>query len=155
MSFARIRLIVAALAFVGWLAWLAVAVANKGTVQIVSTAQLTEATHVVVAEVKATDAGEPLTKAKVLKVIRGPADVPGEIDVERLDKAVTPLPVNDARRISAGEYVLPLVKTPFGWKVAGLPRSPGFEGASPDQPLVYPWTEDVRIQLRKLGVLKD
>ena len=157
MTFARIRLLVAALAFVGWLSYLAVAVWNKGTVQIVSTAQLTDASHVVVATVTADDAGNALPKVTILKVICAPANDPiaGEIEVERLDKAVTPLPVNGSRRISAGEYVIPLVKTPFGFRIAGLPRSPGFEGAILDQPIVYPWAEDVKIQLRKVGVLKD
>ena len=62
MSFARVKLIVAASAFVGWLAWLSVAVANKGTVQLVSTAQLTEATHIVLATVTADETGAALPK---------------------------------------------------------------------------------------------
>lgn len=157
MTFARLKLVLAALALVAWLAWLAVAVANKGTVQIVSTAQLTDASHVVVATVTADEAGNALPKVTITQVIRAPANDPiaGEIEIERLDKAVTPLPVNGSRRIAAGEYVLPLVKTPFGFRIAGLPRSPGFEGAILDQPIVYPWAEDVKIQLRKVGVLKD
>lgn len=157
MTFARLKLILAAAALIAWLAWLALAVANKGTVQIVSPAQLAAATHLVVATVKANDTGEVLTKVTVTRILRGPADDPiaGEIDIERLDKAVTPLPVNDSRRIAAGEYVIPLMKTPIGYRIAGLPRSPGFEGHTPDQPLVYPWTDDVKAQLRKLGVMKE
>ena len=156
MTLARLRLFAAAAAFVGWLAWLAVAVAYKGTVQLVSTAQLTDATHVVVATVAATDTGDVVPKAKVVRVLKGDGLTGGEeLEVDRLDKAVTPWPVNDSRAIAAGEYVLPLVKTPFGFRVAGLPRSPGFEGARPDRPVVYPWTEDVKVQLRKYGVLKD
>lgn len=157
MTFARLRLLLAALAFFGWMAWLAVTVWNKGTVQIVSTAQLTEATHIVVATVTTSEAGDALPKVTVTKVLRVPAgeQIPGEIEVTRLDKAVTPLAINDSRRIAAGEYVLPLVKSQLGYAIAGLPRSPGFEGAVLEQPIVYPWTDDVKIQLRKYGVLKE
>lgn len=157
MTFARLKLVLAALAFVAWLAWLAVAVYYKGTVQIVSPAQLADATHLVVAEVKTNDAGEALTKVKVVKVIRAPANDPvgDEIEIDRLDKSVTPLPVNESRRIGAGEYVIPLVKSPFGFRIAGLPRSPGFEGTTLEQPIVYPWSDDVKAQLRTMGVLKD
>ena len=120
MTFARLKLVLAALALVAWLSWLAVAVANKGTVQIVSTAQLTDASHVVVATVTADDAGNALPKVSIIKVIRAPANDPiaGEIEIERLDKAVTPLPVNGSRRIAAGEY--PRCQTPLGdlqWRV--------------------------------------
>lgn len=157
MTFARLRLIVATLAFVGWLVWLGIAVANKGTVQIVSPGQLTDATHVILATVTANPAGEIQTKVKVLRTLRGPATDPldGEIDIDRLDKCVTPLPINGSRGIAPGDYVLPIVKTPFGFRIAGLPRSPGFEGAQLDRPIVYPWTDDVKTQLRRLGVLKE
>ncbi len=157
MTLARIKLIVAALALIAWLTWLAIAVANKGTVQIISTAQLTDATHLIVATVTTNDSGDAELKVKVIKVIRAPdADPIGdEIEISRLDKAVTPLPINGSRRIAAGDYFIPLIKTPFGIKIAGLPRSPGFEGATLEQPIVYPWTPDVQTQLRSFGILKD
>ncbi|QEL16168.1 hypothetical protein [Limnoglobus roseus] len=157
MTFARVKLALAALAFVAWLSWLAVTVWNKGTVQLVSTAQLTAATHLVVATVTTNDAGDAQPTVTVTKVLRAPAGeaVVGPIAVSKLDTAFTPLPVNDTRRIAAGEYLLPLIKTPAGYKIAGLPRSPGFEGADLDQPIVYPWTDDVKVQLRKYGILKE
>ncbi len=157
MTFARLKLVAAALALAAWLAWLGYAVAHKGTVQIVSPAQLTDATHVVVLALTANESGDVRTVATVVRVLRGPEHDPiaGEIDVDRLDKAVTPLPVNGSRRVAAGEHLVPLVKTPFGYRIAGLPRSPGFEGATLEFPVVYPWTDDVKAQLRTLGVLKD
>ncbi len=157
MTFARLKLVAAVLAFAAWLAWLATAVAHKGTVQIVSPGQLTDATHLVVLAVTANDAGEVKTAATIVRVLRAPEHDPisGEIEVDRLDKAVTPLPVNGSRRVAAGEHLVPLVKTPFGFRIAGLPRSPGFEGATLEQPIVYPWTDDVKVQLRSIGVLKD
>ncbi len=157
MTFARVRLVLAAVAFVAWLSWLAVTVWNKGTVQLVSTAQLTAATHLVVATVTANDAGDAQPMVTITKVLRAPDGDPvaGSIKVDKLDTAVTPLPVNDSRRISAGEYLLPLVKTPAGFQIAGLPRSPGVEAVDLDQPIVYPWTEDVKIQLRKYGIATE
>jgi hypothetical protein len=157
MTFARLKLVAAALALAAWLAWLAVAVANKGTVQIVSPAQLTDATHIVLATVTANDAGEIRTKVKVIRTLRGPANDPveDEIEVDRLDKAVTPLPVNGSRGIAPGDHAIALVRTPFGFRVAGLPRSPGFEGAQFDRPIVYPWTPDVKAQLKALGIPTD
>lgn len=157
MTFARIKLAIATLAFVSWMVWLGIAVANKGTVQIVSTAQLTDASHLVVVEVTTNESGDARTTAMITMVIRTPPNDPvsGTIEIDRLDKAVTPLPVNGSRRISAGEYLVPLVKTPLGFRIAGLPRSPGFEGAVLEQPIVYPWTDDVKKQLRRIGVLND
>lgn len=157
MSFARLRLVVATALFAGWLVWLAVAVRQKGTVQIVSPAQLTAATHLVVAEVGTGPDGQPLPTAVVKEVLRAPDnDRPtGEITVGQLPSAVTPLPVNgESRTPPAGEYLLPLVRDGAGFRLAGLPRSPGFEGATPDRPRIYPWTADVQAQLRKYGVLK-
>ena len=75
MSGARIRLIVAAALFLGWMVWLALAVADKGSVDPVSRAQLTEATILVTAEVTSVD-GKPASKVKVLKRLSatGPAE---------------------------------------------------------------------------------
>ena len=58
MTGARIRLIVAAALFLAWMSWLALAVFDKGTVDPLSRAQLTEATILVAAEVQAVD-GKP------------------------------------------------------------------------------------------------
>jgi hypothetical protein len=47
--------------------------------------------------------------------------------------------------------LLPLVALTNGsYRVAGLPRSPGYEAATPERPVIYPWTEDVQKQLRTL-----
>jgi hypothetical protein len=157
MTFARLRLVLAAALFVAWLGWLAVAVRQKGTVQLVSRAQLTAATHLVVAEVRSAPDGRPDPKVTVRQVLRGPAnDAPaGDVEVANLPKAATPLPVNDTRTPAAGEYLLPLVKIGSGWRVAGLPPSPGYAGdPDPARPLIYPWADDVKAQLRAVGVLQ-
>jgi hypothetical protein len=61
----------------------------------------------------------------------------------------------ESRTPTPGEYLLPLVKTPAGrYRIAGLPASPGNAAAAPERPRIYPWTDDVKAQLRHIGVLK-
>ena len=147
MSFARIRLYIAAILFFGWLAWLGFAVSQKGTVQIVSTA----ATHVVVGTVTLDASGRAEPKVQVKEVLRSlDADkIPGTITIGRVDKCVTPLAVNGSRDLAAGDYLFLLVKEGTTFRVAGLPRSPGIEATTPERPIAYPWTDDVKAQLRK------
>ena len=158
MTFARLRLVVMAVLFVGWLTWLGYAVARKGTVQPVSRAQLAAATYLVVADVRTGADGQPEPKAAVRQVLEAPAGAApaDEIEVERLPAAVTPLPVaGESRTPPAGEYLLPLVKTERGtYRIAGLPASPGYPASTPDRPRIYPWTAGVQTQLRTIGLLK-
>lgn len=155
MSFARIRLIVAALLFFSWLAWLGVAVSQKGTVQIVSSAQLTAATHIVVGTVTLDASGRADPKVQIREVFRSlDADkIQGVITIERVDKCVTPLPVNGSRDLAAGDYLFLLIKDGTTFRVAGLPRSPGVEASTPERPIAYPWSDDVKAQLRKWKLL--
>ena len=155
MSFARIRLYIAAMLFFGWLAWLGVAVSQKGTVQIISSAQLTAATHVVVGTVTLDASGRADPKVQIREVFRSlDADkIQGVITIERVDKCVTPLPVNGSRDLAAGDYLFLLIKDGSTFRVAGLPRSPGVEASMPERPIAYPWTDDVKAQLRKWKLL--
>ena len=149
MTGARIRLIVAAAAFLGWMAWLALAVLDKGKVDPVSRAQLTEANILVVAEVKVLE-GKPSGKVKVVKRISAAGPVEGtEIEVANLPQAEVP-----AKGFPGdGTYLLPLVtRDNLVFSVAGLPRSPGYEAVShPSHPAIYPWTDATQTQLRGLG----
>ena len=155
MSFARIRLYISAMLFFGWLAWLGVAVSQKGTVQIISSAQLTAATHVVVGTVTLDASGRADPKVQIREVLRSlDADkIHGVITIERVDKCVTPLPVNGSRDLAAGDYLFLLIKDGSTFRVAGLPRSPGVEASMPERPIAYPWTDDVKAQLRKWKLL--
>ena len=155
MTFARIRLVVAAALFLGWLGYLGYAVSRKGTVQIVSRAQLTAASVLVVAKIESSPDGTPSSLATVVQVLGDPTDKPsGAIEVLNLPSAATPLPVVGESRVPpAGEYLIPLVKAgEKAYRIAGLPKSPGLEAVTPDRPLVYPWADDVRAQLRTLGL---
>jgi hypothetical protein len=52
----------------------------------------------------------------------------------------------------AGRYLLPLVGDGKTFRVAGLPRSPGYEPTTPVRPPVYKWDADTQAQLRGLGI---
>lgn len=148
MTAARIRLIVAAAAFLGWMSWLGSAVLQRGSVPLVSRAQVTGASLVLVANVSVGGDGLPVPTAKVVEVVSGNGPAVGnEIEVTNLPAAQPP---GGAGFSGAGEYLLPLVPNADGktFRVAGLPRSPGYEASTPERPLIYPWTDDVRKQLR-------
>jgi hypothetical protein len=150
MKAARIRLILASAAFLGWLGWLAVAVAQKGKTDIVSRAQLVEATMYVVAEVTADGEGLPNVPVKVVKSLKAPLPgTPETIEVINIRKATVP----GKPFPGSGTYLIPVVmQGPTTFTVAGLPRSPGYEAATPDRPAIYPWTDDTKKQLQKLGI---
>jgi len=148
MSGARIRLIVAAALFLGWMVWLALAVADKGSADPVSRAQLAEATILVTAEVTAVE-GKPGAKVKVVKRLSATGPAEGtEIDVANLPQAVVP----GKGFPGDGVYLLPLVpRDGSGFNLAGLPRSPGYEATNPAHPSIYPWNAATQTQLRALG----
>ena len=148
MTFARIRLAVAALAFAGWLTWLALAVWQKDAPDKVSRAQLTAADALLVAEVTAGEDGLPQAKVKVVQRLAGTGPKVGDdITVANLPSAVVP----GKGFQGAGQYLLPLTGGDLGlYRVAGLPRSPGYEETNPKLPSIYPWTADVQAQLKSL-----
>ena len=54
-----------------------------------------------------------------------------------------------------GPFLVPVVRTgEKQFRVAGLPRSPAYEASVPERPLIYPWTEEVKAQLRTIGLVK-
>lgn len=154
MTAARVRLVLAAAAFLGWLAWLAVAVYSNGKVPVVSRAQLTAATCLVVADVSIGDRSLVVGTVTVSSVVSGQGAVVGEVlTVANLPKAIA---AGRYALPSPGPHLIPLAKTADGlWKVAGLPPSPGYNLQDPDRPLIYPWDEDVKKQLRGLGYRVD
>lgn len=153
MSFARIRLVVALVAFLGWLSYLAYAVGYNTWKKpdLVSRAQLTEAVVLIVADVQTDDEGKPKPLAKVTARLSNGGPTGGdEIVVENLPSAQPP----GKAFPGPGQYLIPLV--PFGagekaFRIAGLPRSPGYPASPFVRPVVYPWTEAVQTQLRSLG----
>jgi hypothetical protein len=151
MTFARMRFAAALAVFVGWLGWLgyAVYVNTFHKPVLVSRAQLTDAVVLVVADVPADEEGKPRPLVTVATLLSkgGPA-AGAEIVVENLPAAQPP----GKPFPGPGPYLLPLV--PSGekaFRVAALPRSPGYPAANTVRPLIYPWDEAVQKQLRVLG----
>ncbi len=73
----RLFLVLATVAFVAWIGWLAFAVSRAGTVPIVSRAQLTAASHLLVLDV-GLEGDLPKTKGAVLEVVSGDGLKPGD-----------------------------------------------------------------------------
>jgi hypothetical protein len=151
----RLFLVLAAAAFIAWIGWLAYAVSKSGTVPIVSRAQLTEATHLLVVELTLAPDGPPLTKVKVVGVISGEGIKPGtEIEIDNLRSAKVLAGKDRIRPEEGKDYFLPVVLSGGRYRVAGLPDSPGYKDLKTDFPVIYPWTDEVQVQLRSLKLLK-
>jgi hypothetical protein len=156
MTRARAFLLVTAVLFVAWLAWLGYAVYiarfSPDPPVVVSRAQLTAATHLVVADVAIDSQGYPAPGPRVVEVLKGDGPAVGSaITVHRLGSAKPPGP---GPFPGPGQYLLPLVGDGSTFSIAGLPRSPGYEPGSVERPAVYRWTEDTRAQLRGLGLVR-
>lgn len=153
MSVARIRLLVAFALFAGWLGWLAVAVYearhDPARVPVVSRAQLLAANVIVVADVGVdAEDGLPSPTATVSSVVRGPVSPNTSINVLNLKSA---LPSGADRFPGAGKYLLPLVADGKSYRIAGLPRSPGYEPAQAARPRIYVWNDRIETQVNRLG----
>lgn len=167
-------LLVTAVLFVGWLAWLgyAMAVHRLNPPDVVSRSQLVEASYVVVVEVTL-DGDKPGQTVKVKQRLSdGGGPESGEIVVTNLPKATTPF---NQPLSGSGEYLLALVPDGIAdpkagpYKIAGWPRGlgesvtqPGVQLMDADgnpfnppkfirPPLAYPWTDAVKKQMRGLG----
>jgi hypothetical protein len=153
----RVLLVVAVAAFVGWLGWLGVAVYQARWADpnpVVSRAQLTAATHILVADVDIAPDGYPTGEVRVTKVLRGAGIEAGDL-VEVLNLKAA-LPPGEEHFPGPGVYLIPVVREadrgPF--VVAGVPRSPGYDPVSARvTPAVYRWNADTEAQLRGLGVV--
>lgn len=154
MTRARILLLLTLAAFLGWLGWLGYAVyaaryaPDKSAV--LSRAQLTAATHLIVADVTVAGDGLPAPVAKVVEVVKGDgAAVGAEVEVLNLPAAKPPGPGGFP---GPGRYLLPVVGDGKTFRVAGLPRSPGYEPTPIERPPIYLWNEGAKAQLRGLGI---
>jgi hypothetical protein len=154
----RLFLIATTAAFLAWIGWLAYTVSRAGTVPIVSRAQLTAATQLLVIDITL-DNDLPRTKARVREVIPKPDQKPDDVvkagdEVEIANLAAALMPGGKAIP-GPGTYLVPVVRTgEKTFRIAGLPASPGYPAAVPERPLIYPWVEEVKVQLRSLGIPK-
>lgn len=140
----RVRLIIAAALFVGWLSWLGFTALTKSRAPVVSRAQAAGASVAVVAELEPGEGDAPSAVAKVDESFTPDAPT-GSIVVVDLPKS--------RGFVGKGKYLLLLNKdAPDGppmFKLAGQQRSPGADMADVGPPRIYPWTEDTADDMRK------
>ncbi len=163
MKPAKWRLLLAAVLFVGWLAYLIVLAVrtehpaiqfwplhfSKSPPVVLSRPQFLVAGLVVVAEVSADAEGRPEAEVTVVRVYgpeNRPANPPDKI-------AVRNLPSTTGWQ-GPGQYILALVPTaqPDGsttYEVAPTPPSPGYEPGS-SSPRIYPATPETLLQLEEI-----
>lgn len=139
----RLWLILAAVAFIGWLSYLGYAALTKNRSPTISRAQLAAARSAVVAAVEE-EAGKPRARVKVLELLWGKAPTSGtEIEVDNLPSAT-----DKGGFVGPGEYLLLLTDPPF--RVVGQQRSPGNDLAHTGPPLIYRWTDGLKKEFASL-----
>ena len=144
----RLWLILAAVAFVGWLSYLSFAALTKNRGPVISRAQAAAAKVAIVASVEA-EGGKPLSKVKVSETLWGNGPPNGaEIEVENLPSAS-----DKSGFVGPGEYLLLLTAPSF--RVVGQQRSPGNDVAHTGPPLIYRWTDGVKMDFASLPRLLE
>jgi hypothetical protein len=140
----RVRLFVAAALFLGWIGWLGYAAAVKSRGPVVSRAQASVATHVVVADIRTQTGGKLPRRVAVREVLVWSGPAPTDLEVANLPET--------QGFEGDGDYLLLLRSDPVtgGFAVVGQQRSPGYELAGVGKPLIYRWSDDVRGQVQKL-----
>jgi hypothetical protein len=141
MKAGRIRLLVAAVLMVGWLAYLGYLALGQPKPVVISRSQLLQATHFVKGDVTLDAANKPGAAIKVNDSFGSKRVAESEIEVDNLGDAHHP----DGKPLSAGTYFLPLVAVgPNKYRVV----SPS--GSNSSRPTIYPWTAEVEKQVRDL-----
>jgi hypothetical protein len=143
MKLARLRLILAAILFVGWLGWLGYLALEYRKPVIVSRSQLLVATSVIKAEIALDAKGKPSPTVRVIE----------SFDRQRIpDETITIENISDARLpdgktpATGGPYLLLLEQMPERrYKVAG---AAGGSGVNSGQLfIIYPWSSEVERQI--------
>jgi hypothetical protein len=151
----RLRLLLASLAFAGWLSWLGVTALTKSRAPIISRAQASVATVPVRARV--TTALNDTRPAPLVSVVEQltPAGPPAGASIH-----IRNLPLCTGYT-GDGEYLLLLIRDADApsdkhpeYFLEGYPRSPGSRESAGSIAPIYPWTEktdpELRAQLRRL-----
>jgi hypothetical protein len=143
MRAARLRLVVAVLLFLGWIAWLGyLALPSVTPREVLSHSQFLVSQLDVIARVEADERGHPAARVAVEEVL-WPA---GQQDLAGRPLTVTNL--SESKGFTGpGAYILPLVRADDAYKVAAAPRSPGYDGGVSSRfPRIYPASEQNRKQ---------
>ena len=142
MTTARIRLILAALAFTAWIGWLAYLAATASRPTVLSRPQILLAPYDVLAEVKAGSDG-PAPNVTVREVYWPTAD-PEKLQGRLITVHDLPRTADDGWK-GPGLYLLPLTRVDDQtYQVVAVPPSPGYKQS---QHLIYPITEQNKRQV--------
>lgn len=151
----RIRLVVAAVLFFGWIAWLSYAAVSKSRGPVVSRAQAAATTHPVIAELKDGTEGQPSQFVVVVEALSANGPAAGS------ELFVTNLPAASGYA-GPGQYLLMLAPDPVvvaartdgptltPYLVVGQQRSPAYEMGGVGPPMIYANSRDVHAQAAKL-----
>lgn len=134
----RLRLIIAAVLFVGWMSWLGYASLSKSRAPVVSRARAASASHAIEARLTPGSDGMSQSTATVVRSVKGGLHPGSEIEVANLPDAVG--------FEGEGNYLLLLSKGTSSkeFRVVGQQRSPGYEISA--KPEIYRWSPDVELQ---------
>jgi hypothetical protein len=147
MGSARLRFWLALAAFLLWLSYLGYLVYETRQNRVVlSRPQFLISTLDVIAEIDSPD-----TDKVLVKDVHWP---PGHEDLVGKTISVINLAESKEDWIGPGEYILPLVTQGTSYRVAPLPRSPGFP-AYTARPRIYPATPETRRQLQDMQKAVD
>jgi hypothetical protein len=153
-TFARLRLALAALLFIGWLVYLGYLALGHSTPVVVSRSQLMLASFIVKAEVALDGAGKPKPEARVLESLGRNKLTTETIKVDNLADARLP---GGAPLAAAGTYLLLLEPVNPGLpelvdvRFRIVPAMTGLPNDSRARLFIYPWTPDVERQIRELA----
>jgi hypothetical protein len=144
------RLIVAIVLFVAWLGWLGYLVVSAAHPIVLSRPQFLISDLDVIAKVEAAD-GAPNPEVTIDSVYWARASSfrpEGKQQIRVLNLSQ----VTDTHGWQGpGLYILPLIKEGKDYRVADVPRSPGFEPEVRDAaPRIYPLTPQTRAQLEEI-----
>jgi hypothetical protein len=146
MKFARFRLILAAVLFVGWLGWLGYLALDHAKAVVVSHSQLLIASYVIVGEITLDASGKPSPDVRIIDSSDSRALPKGTtMAVENLDEVRLP---SGKPLSSGGVYLLLLTQTSTQrFQVTRAPKATSPEPGHP--PVIYPWTDEVERQVRE------
>jgi hypothetical protein len=147
MKAARIRLVVAAVLFVGWLGYLGFLALGHAQPPLLSHSQMLVATHFVKADVALDSAGKPERVVQVRESFGNRPVQDEKIAVDNLAEARVP-GGKPKPLTAAGTYLLLLRQTgPGRFEVVAATSGQRVDSLS-QQYWVYPWSEEIERQLR-------
>jgi predicted membrane metal-binding protein len=152
MSGARLRLILCAVLFFGWIGWLAYLAATKSNPIVVSRAQMIAASNFVLVDVQLDpETQQPLTKQTIAEDLRpGEKPLAGSINIVNLREARI-AGAKSRLFTDEGRYLLPLIRLGEDrFELAPPPKSPGNDGPSRGNPWAYLWQPEVEKQFNEL-----